>query len=395
VVLAGLPALLAREGRQAGREAHPGARVAGTRRPSVIILENVQEFRTWGPVRRGRPVQSKAGVTFAAFCEQLRALGYQVEDRVLDAADYGAPTHRRRLILIARRDGQPIVWPEPTHGPGRAHPYRTAAECIDWSLACPSIFERRRPLAEATQRRIAEGLKRFVFGAAQPFIIPVRTHGGGGNGPRSADLPLRTITCTKRGEFAAVAPYFVQKGQGERVGQAPRVRDVNRPYSTIVAGGVKQWLVAPWLVKHYGGVTGHVVERPIGTITSVDHHSVAEATLIPGTDQRARVVAAWVLKYFGTSTGHRADAPLSTILGAAQHHGLVTVTLDGEPWTLADIGMRMLTPRELARCQGFGEGYQLIGTQAQQVARIGNSVPPPLAEAVVRANVPPAWRAAA
>ncbi len=175
-------------------------RVAARRKPAVLFLENVQEFRTWGPLgRKGRAIRAKAGATYRRFLHQLRGLGYVVEDRVLDAAEYGAPTHRRRLILIARRDGLPIVWPVATHGPGRAHAYRTAASCIDWSLPYPSIFGRKKPLAEATMRRIAEGLRRFVL-----------------ENPR---------------------PFFVQTGHGERVGQTPRVRSVDRPYPTIKGGG--------------------------------------------------------------------------------------------------------------------------------------------------------------
>jgi DNA (cytosine-5)-methyltransferase 1 len=344
-------------------------RVAGRRRPRVLVLENVQEFRTWGPVRRGRPVKSKAGTTFAKFVGQLEALGYQVQHRVLDAADYGAPTHRRRLILIARLDGEAIVWPEPTHGPGRL-PYLTAASCIDWSLPVPSIFGRARPLADATQRRIAAGLRKFVLEAARPFVV---------------------------GQTAA--PYLIQTSYGERAGQAPRVLDLHAPLGTIVAGGVKHSLIVAFLAKHFGGPNGHPtpgqrLDAPAGTITAKDHHGLVACELAPGQvgGERASAVAAFVVKYYGAATdGQPVDEPLHTIVSKARF-GLVTVELDGEPYTIVDIGLRMLSPRELARCQGFADDFKLVGTIAEQVERVGNSVSPPLARAIVAANLAPKAR---
>jgi DNA (cytosine-5)-methyltransferase 1 len=355
-------------------------RLAAKRRPALIILENVPEFRTWGPLNRARnPLKPKAGHTFERFVSQLRALGYELEHRVLDAADYGAPTHRRRLFLIARCDGEPIVWPTPTHGPGRA-PFRTAASCIDWSLPCPSIFGRKRPLAEATMRRIAEGVRRYVLTAARPFLVQYN----GQSGAIGVDRPSNTITTKAR--FGLVAPTLVQTGYGERKGQRPRALDLHEPLGTVVACGAKHALVAAFLAKHYGGVVGHGVERPIGTVTSKDHHSL---------------VACHLTKFYGTSTGAALDAPAPTVSAQGQHAALVAafleryvdggashlVTIDGETFVIVDIGLRMLTPRELARAQGFPDSYVLTGTRAQQVARVGNSVPPPLAEAVIRANV--------
>ena len=150
--------------------------------PRLIILENVEEFQTWGPLAKdGRPDPARAGETFRAWLAQLVDLGYTVEIRSLVAADYGTPTTRRRLFVIARRDGVQGIWPEPTHGDGRPESWRPASEIIDWSLPCPSIFDRRKPLAEATQRRIAEGIRRFVIEAAEPFIVPL-THQGGFRG---------------------------------------------------------------------------------------------------------------------------------------------------------------------------------------------------------------------
>ncbi len=352
-------------------------RVAARRRPAVIVVENVAEFRTWGPCRRGRPVRSKVGTTFLRFRAQLEALGYVIEDRILNAADHGAPTTRKRLFLVARCDGLPICWPEPSHGPGRARPYRTAASCIDFSLPCPSIFERKRPLAEATQRRIAEGLRRFVFECERPFIV------------------------------GAVAPMLIQTGYGERKGQRPRSLDLHAPLGTVVAGGGRHALVCAWLAKHNGKTTGQPLAGPIHTLVGTGNKSLAAlhltkfygtsvgspledpAPTVTAQGQHTGLVAAFLTKYYGTSsTGASLSEPLHTIVAKARF-GLVTVLVDGESYALTDIGMRMLTPRELASCQGFDASYRLTGTQAQQIARVGNSVPPPLAAAIVAANVRP------
>jgi DNA (cytosine-5)-methyltransferase 1 len=389
--------------------------------PRVIFLENVPEFVDWCPLiqkrdKRGRLVFQKdgtpwliadparKGVTFREFIGQLQALGYTVEWRTLCAADFGAPTTRKRLFLVARRDGLPIAWPEPSHGPGRAHPYRTAAECIDWSIPCPSIFGRKKPLAEKTLRRIAHGVVRYVIENARPFIVPVKSWGGGGNGPRSIDLPMRTVTASKRGEFAVVAPTLVQTGYGEREGQRPRSLDLQKPLGTIVGCGQKHALVAAFIAKHYTGVIGQEVERPLGTITAKDHHSAVVMSLtkfqqnnrgcaidepldtVMAGAQRFGLVAAFIQRYYsngGQLSG--ADQPVPTIT-TKDRMALVTVEIDGETWAIVDIGMRMLQPRELARAQGFPDSYQFTGTKQQQVARIGNSVCPPVARALVAAN---------
>lgn len=347
-------------------------------RPRVICLENVEEFATWGPLTDdGQPCPVRRGETFREWVAALEGLGYRVEWRVLRACDYGAPTSRRRLFLVARCDGRPIVWPEPTHGPGRARPWRSAAEIIDWSVPCPSIFDRARPLAEATQRRIATGLRRYVLETASPFIVPV-TH------PRDArvhglDEPLRTVTAANRGELALVAPTLVQTGYGERDGQTPRALDIGKPLGTVVAGGAKHALVAAWLVKHYGGVVGHEVGRPIGTVTTQDHHSLATAELAPVGADRRDEVRAFLARFPGPESLFHRD-------------GLVRVS--GVDYEIADIGMRMLTPRELFRAQGFPDAYQIeiehqgkTLSKTTQIALAGNSVPPHLAEALVRANL--------
>lgn len=438
-------------------------------RPLVIVLENVEEFEGWGPVdENGKPIKELAGTDFRAWLGELTALGYKVEWRSLVAADYGTPTTRKRLVLVARCDGQPIVWPEPTHGKGRGRPWRTAAEVIDWSIPCPSIFDRKRELKPATLRRIAAGLQRYVIGAARPFIVPVRSHGGGGNDPRSVDLPLRTVTCTKRGEFDVVSPYLaplthqggdrahaitdpfrtitaanrgelalisptlIQTGYGERDGQAPRVPGLHKPLGTVVAGGQKHGLVAAFLAKHYGGVVGHGVERPLGTVTTQDHHSLVTAQLALPLGDTAE--ASFLSKFYGTCTGSDVRAPMPTVTATGQHiaevraflvkyygadgkpgasqqelfaplHTVTTkarfglVTVEGQDYVITDIGMRMLEPRELFNAQGFDPDYILDPpvdgslitkplTKTQKIELAGNSVCKQKAEAVVAANVP-------
>lgn len=362
-------------------------------RPRVIVLENVEEFVTWGPLcEAGQPIAHRKGETFAKWRRALEALGYRVEHRTLVAADYGAPTTRKRLFLVARCDGAPIVWPTPTHGRGRARPWRTAAEIIDWSIPCLSIFARRKPLAEATERRIAEGVRRYVLEAARPFIV---SHYGQSIG-RGIDAPVPTITAGGGGHQGLVVPTLIQTGYGERPGQTPRVPGLDKPLGTVVAGGGRHALVAAFLTKHYGGMVGHDVERPIGTVTTQDHHSLTTATLAPAEPDRREQVRAFLVKYYGASG--RAETqqqsllePLHTVTTKARF-GLVTV--HGQEYEIADIGMRMLTPRELFNAQGFRADYRIEVehdgkplTKTVQIALAGNSVPPHLAEAMVRANL--------
>lgn len=384
-------------------------------RPRVICLENVEEFADWGPLREdGMPCPLRRGFTFRRWWRQLENLGYQIDARELRACDYGAPTSRKRLVIVMRCDGEPVRWPEPTHGPAGSGllPYRTAAECIDFSLPCPSIFERKRPLADATMNRIAAGVDKFVIRARQPFVVMSIDHqsSGANAATRDADEPLSTITAKARHALIApviakmrgtsdahiaasghsaleplhtisagglhhalVAPTLIQTGYGEREGQAPRVPGLDKPLGTVVAGGGKHALVAAFLAKHYTGVIGSDLRRPLGTITSVDHHSLVHAFLVA---------------YYGNEKHGRSVAePMPTVV-SRDRFGLVTV--HGEPHYIADIGLRMLTPRELFKAQGFPESVQLVGNQRDQVARCGNSVCPPLAEAIVRANFQPA-----
>jgi DNA (cytosine-5)-methyltransferase 1 len=375
--------------------------------PRVIAMENVPEFRTWGPLDdEGQPIPERAGETFGEFVGALGELGYHVEWDVLNAADFGAPTARRRLFLVARRDGEPVRWPEPTHGPGRAHPYRAAAECIDWSIPVPSIFDRAKPLAEATQRRIAEGVRRYVLTSARPFIVPNNTN----NRPRPVDEPVPTITTGNRNFL--VAPSLINTRNGERQGQAPRALDPLRPMPTVTARGSQGAVVAAFLAKHYGGVVGQPLNRPIGTITTTDHHSAVAVfldklhgsaragqpvdlpapTITAGGGRgggHAALVAAFLLKFYSSGGQWSSlDEPMHTIVSKARM-GLVTVDIEGDAYALVDIGMRMLQPRELLNAQ-FGPevaaGYHLTGTKSQQIGRIGNSVPPLVVEALLRAN---------
>ena len=337
-------------------------------RPRVICLENVREFQGWGPLSAdGRPDKAKKGETFAEWATALRSLGYEVDWRVLDASEFGAPTKRKRLFLVARRDGVPISWPEPTHGPGLL-PIRTAAECIDWSLPCPSIFTRKRPLAEKTLWRIAQGIRKFVLEVPRPFII----------------------------------------GCGGRAGQTEPT-PIDAPVGTITAKNDRS-LVTAFLAKHFGGVVGQSLEKPIGTITAKDHHSLAAVCLakfrgtdpnqpasLPVTDPIPTInaggihvaeVRAFLLAYYGSgSVGQDLNDPLRTITAK---HRLGLVTVEGIDYQIIDIGMRMLSPAELLRAQfgTFAASYDLsqAKTQAAKVRLIGNSVCPQVAEAVVRAQ---------
>lgn len=278
-------------------------RWAGLVRPDVIMLENVEEFKTWGPLNRShRPIKAKQGVTFRKFISQLEDLGYSVEFRELIAADYGAPTMRKRFFMIARCDGKPIVWPEPTHGPadsvmvkaGLLKSYVGAYTQLDFSLPCPSIFDTAeeikekygiravRPLAPKTMERIARGLKKFVIDNAEPFIVQVNHSGAKSDYCKSANEPLSTVT-GKHG-FGVVEPYIVPIGYGEKKGQAPRIHDIEEPLPTIVGSG-KHYLCEPYMVQI--GQTGFTADRskdvrePLTTIVSKNEHCLIEPKLAP------------------------------------------------------------------------------------------------------------------
>lgn len=486
-------------------------------RPRVMMLENVEEFKTWGPllVEEERPDPQRAGETFAAFvgmlsigvaadhpaldevCESLqidrhgaaaaqlvKGLGYAVEHRELRACDFGAPTIRKRFFMVMRCDAAAITWPEATHADpkslavqaGQLAPWRTAAECIDWSLDCPSIFDRKKPLADNTMRRIARGIQRFVMDNPAPFIVKcnhtsskttydcfrgqalteplqtiTKTHGYaivepqiapfiagtggseyqakprpldkpahtilkesraclvtpfisrqfGGSVGHGTDEPCGTVTAGGGGKSALVSPTLIEIGYGERPGQAPRTPGLDRPIGTIVAGGGKHALVSAFLAKHFGGNytgPGAAMDAPVHTITTTDHHALVTSNLI---------------KLRGTcKDGQPTDTPMPTITAGGQHVGEVralleafegaagtnnlgVVTIDGVDYQIVDIGMRMLQPHELYAAQGFPSWYVIDRdyqgnkyAKDKQVARCGNAVPPPFAEALVRANLP-------
>lgn len=345
--------------------------------PRLIYLENVKEFRSWCDLdANGRPIKEQSGHEFDRWVRDLQALGYVVDWRVLNAADYGAPTSRERLFLVARRDGRPICWPSPTHsknGQGGLLPWLPASSIIDWSVPCRSIFGRKKDLADNTLRRIARGLERYVINDPNPFIVSIDNTGKGSvGGVRSGGSPLSTITTKAR--HALVAP-LISKMYGTSTGS--RMSD---PVATITSGGGHHGLVVPFIAKNYTGVIGHDVRATLGTVTTRDHHSLVEARL--GEAQPAHV-AAWLTKFYGTANGASMKDPLDTVTCKGRF-GLTTarIALD----QIVDIGFRMLTPRELARATGFDDDYVLAGTQESQTARIGNAVVPQVARALVAAN---------
>ena len=478
-------------------------------RPRVIVMENVEEIVSWGPLLSNKkPDPKRKGETFQAFISALRRLGYEVEWRELRACDFGAPTIRNRFFMVARCDGQPINWPDPTHGDPRTlgnlgrlfktglKPWRTAAECIDFKSPCPSIFERKKPLADATLRRVARGIKKFVLEAEKPFIVSGSSaphlvtvaHGEEspsgakrwGQGIFDVESPLPTIT--GKGSTALVSAHVI-KYYGTNIGFSPKTplhtattkarmgmvettiapivvpidhrgsgdgvaKSLEDPLSTITAEN-RHALAGVFLAKHYGGVTGTPLDRPLGTVTSVDHHSLVCAhikrdfkssightadsplgTVTAGGGGKADLVTTHLVKLKGDNVGQSADRPLATVTAGGLHHGEVrtklsrvgmaedekrqkvrgfslkylgveqmTLNLNGEVWEVVDIGLRMLSARELARAQGFPDSYTLdpivegkgkrkkgplSGTA--QVRMIGNSVCPPLAAAIIKAN---------
>lgn len=351
-------------------------------KPKVIMLENVKEFMTWGPMKDGKPCPERSGETFHGFIKKLNRAGYQVEHRVLKACDFGAPTSRERFFLIARCDGRPIVWPAATHGKGKGlKKFRTAAECIDWSIPCQSIFERKKPLVEATLNRIAKGLKKFVIDNPKPFIVPAdskiimapiidRAFGTGV--AHAPDVPLKTITAGGGGGKNQLVVAFLSRHFGN--GTSTTLRE---PVGTITAGGMgKQQLVTAWVAKHYSGVTGSSLDDPLHTITQVDHNAL---------------VTAFLVKYYGCSNAAPIDAPIDTIT-TNDRFGLVTI--NHQDYKIIDICMRMLSPIELYAAQSFPADYiyeyDAKGrkvTKTKQVAMCGNSVPPEIVKALVSANI--------
>lgn len=522
--------------------------------PRIFSMENVWQILTWGPLvakrckdtgrvikmdgtvaARGErvPVENQqlvpdkrhSGRTWRQFVAKLRALGYVVEWRKLVASDYGAGTSRERLFLLGRHDGEPIVWPAASHGPNPGQtPRVTAADCLDFSIPCPSIFGRKRDLADATMRRVAKGVMRHVINSADPFVVPlpqacvdnsaaasafIAEHANSSHslGSMRADEPLRTVcagvkgghfsmvspilagvggragqsepcsgadplyTMTAKADTALVAPTLVQSGYGERVGQSPRVLDLQQPLGTVVAGGVKHAVAAPHLVKFRGDsigtpatepvptitsgagaarpagaahalgvatafleqanggfyqgagndarnpastitasgsqqrlVTAHLMTNtsahcgaggadPVPTITSAGNQALVECTLSPEQEAGAMRVAAFLVKYYGSGIAVDLRDYLDTVT-TKDRLALVTVHIQGTPYVIVDIGLRMLKPHELYRAQGFPTGYIIDRTAngtplttSAAVRMVGNSVSPPPLRALAEANL--------
>jgi len=333
-------------------------RWAATVKPRVIMLENVEEFKTWGPLlKNNMPDPAKKGWTFEYFIKSLQKLGYEVDHRELKACDYGAPTIRKRFFLIARRDKRPIVWPEPTHGDpksievksGKLKPWRTAGEIIDWSLPCHSIFNRKKDLSENTLKRIARGIEKFIVNNKKPYLVK-------GN---QADFLIS---------------YHSERQEGEVRGLS-----LDSPIHTLDTSN-RFGLVTAFISEYYGGFykgAGSDLEHPVATITTKERHAL---------------VTAFLVKYYGSDVGQDIDTPLHTVT-TKDRFGLVTIK--GQDYQIVDIGMRMLQPHELFKAQGFPDDYiidhDITGKpypKTAQVARCGNAVPPPFAEALVRANLP-------
>ena len=434
-------------------------------RPRVIILENVEEFQTWGPVRKGKPVKKLAGTTFRQFISQLEALGYTVEFRELVAADFGAPTSRKRFYMIARCDGKPIVWPKPTHsktGADGLPRWRCASEIIDWSLPCPSVFASKaeimdkyslkavRPLAKNTMRRIIRGVDKFTIRSGKPFIVPTGYGERKGQAPRVHDIdaPVPTVVGTGKENLCRplLAPALIQyhteqteavraSGLGTPINTVDasnrygltcanlveyytggRPLDVVEPMHTVTSHD-REAVVAAHIAKYYGGVIGEKVDEPLPTVTAIDHNAVC---------------AAHVVKFKGDNLGHGTREPMQTVTTSAgefavckvylaKMHGgddlgywpeirgllnefcgytlaedeVLLLEIRGTLYYIADIGLRMLSPRELYNAMGFPPDYIIDRDyegheykKSAQVARCGNAVCPPVASALVRANLP-------
>lgn len=341
---------------------------AKTVKPRVIMLENVEEFKTWGPLLidgkgNAYPDPKRKGETFQQFIKALQRFGYKVDYRELRACDYGAPTNRKRFFLIARCDGKPIRWPEPTHGApnspevlsGTLKPWKTAAEIIDWSLPCLSIFEREKPLAENTLKRIAKGIQKFVIDNLAPFIVQVN------------HSKAQHHYCA-----AFISKYYAGNYQGSGA-------DLNNPAPTVTAKDHNA-LITAFITKFYKTGIGQRADEPLHTVTTSPGH-FAE-------------VRAFLMTYYGNGEdiGQKISEPLRTVT-SKDRFGIVTVA--GQDYQIVDIGMRMLQPKELFRAQGFPDDYVIdrdytgkAYSKTAQVARCGNAVPPPFAEALVRANLP-------
>jgi len=453
-------------------------RWAGKARPDVITLENVEQMLLWAPLVAKRdpatgrvitldkvtdpatgktayrvadpgevvprhnqflvPCKKRVGHNWRRFVEGLRAMGYKVEWRVICNATLGAHSTRTRLYMVARCDGLPIVWPEQTHArkpTSKLKAFRPAAECIDWSIKGTSIFNRKKPLAEATMHRIAYGMRKFVLESDDPYIVENVAHAFTPV-THTRDIAydvadsMRTITTAKGGETALMSAYLVQMGYGERDGQAPRVLDPGLPLGTVTAGGNKFGIGTAFMVQANGGfnttpardlrdgmstvttsgsqqqlVTAHLttlrhhstgrdLREPIATVAAGgEHHALVQYELSQDDEAGALRCAAFLMRYHANG-GQWADLrdPMTTVT-THDRLALVTVWLKGEPWVIVDITLRMLVPRELYNAQDFPPGYVIDRTasgkpltKTAQVRMAGNSVSPLPMRLIVAAN---------
>jgi DNA (cytosine-5)-methyltransferase 1 len=407
-------------------------------RPQWFVIENVREFEDWAPLGSdNKPLKSKKGEIFQAWVQTLRALNYHVEWKLLNAADFGGATRRIRLFLVGRRGAskQPIPWPAITHTKENWTP---AASIIDWSLPCPSIFSRQRPLAEKTLRRIEIGLRKFCGPGAEPFIVkmrgtnhssgiqqPLPTVTGGGNHEalampfqfkamgrnpgqsKSIRDPLPTIVGCRE-NHAIIAPFLVPNF-GERAGQDPRTHRVDEPLPAVTSHGAGH-LVMPFISTFHNGPDGErrnsSIDDPLPTADTQNRHSLVAPFLVDPNYQENRggrnrvhdladplgtittcnqkhLAIPFLTNYYGTGHADSVQEPLATVT-TKHRHGLAMVHLVETMRELGiiDIGFRMLEPHELAAAQGFPPGYQIFGTKADQVKQIGNSVHTAVARAL-------------
>lgn len=319
--------------------------------PDVIIMENVEEIQQWGPLdENGHPIKERLGEDYKKFISAMKGLGYIFDSRELVAADYGAPTTRKRWYAIFRRDGKDIIWPEQTHFKDSEPKWKQCGEYIDWSDLGKSIFDRPRPLAEATQKRIANGIRKYIL-ESEPYVVR---------------------------DKRAVA-FVIQYHGEQKVGDA-RGQLLSEPIKTIDTSN-RYGLVTAFITKFYKSGIGQGCDEPLHTITTSPGHF--------------GLVSAFLIKYYGSGGGCQTiDRPLDTIT-TKDRFGLVNVILDigGEAYIIKDIFLRMLKPEELKRMQGFPDDY-IIDRDIdwkpypikEQVARLGNSVVPVMAETLVRAN---------
>lgn len=409
---------------------------AGIAKPRVISLENVKQIRQWGPlvakrckttgrvmrldgtvaepgrvVPRGEqflvPDPKRKGQTWRRFIQALEGLGYTVDYWVLKNCNHGDPTSRERLYLVARNDGVAPIRPEQTHleKPKKGQkPWRTAAECIDWSIPSQSIFERKRPLADATLRRIARGIQREVIERAQPFIVSVAHGDSGGRREYPVDMPLGTVPCT--GKYGLVSAFLAQANGGFN---ATHSRPADQPMTTITNTGSQQQLVTAFLAHFRGNCDSRAIDEPLRTVSAGgQHHGLVEASLIQaghgeregqdwqhlGVEGAALRCAAFLVNYYGNGDARSLERPLDTIT-TRDRLALVTVWIGGDPFVIVDICLRMLQPRELYLAQGFPPNYIIDRghdgrrlTKTEQVHMCGNSVSPGTMAAIAEANNP-------